>query len=93
MSSNGFRLNYFVVGLALGALGGMLFAPRRGDEIRDEMRRRTQEGLDYLNEQAEWLRDNTEKMVNKTREWMSRAGEVRESTAAGNNTSENEQSF
>jgi gas vesicle protein len=90
MSSDGFKLNYFVVGLALGALAGMVFAPRRGDEMRDEMRRRTHEGLDYLNQQAERLRDSTEKVVNKTRDWMSRATDGWSSSPA-KDTAEDEQ--
>ena len=90
MSSDGFRLNYFVVGLALGALAGMVFAPRRGDEMRDEMRRRTHEGLDYLNQQAERLRDRTEQVVNKTRDWMSRATDGWSSSPA-KDTAEDEQ--
>jgi gas vesicle protein len=81
VSNNIFKLNYFVVGLALGILGGILFAPRRGEEIREDMRRRTHEGIDYLNHQAEKLRDTTEKVVNKTRDWMSRRNESWQSTA------------
>ena len=81
MSSNNFNPSYFVVGLALGILGGILFAPRRGEEIRADMRRRTHEGFDYLNQQAEKLRDTTEKVVSKTREWMSRHGDYWPSAA------------
>jgi hypothetical protein len=54
------------------------------------MRRRTYEGLDYLNHQAERLRDTTEKMVNKTKGWMSRRSDSWESTAA-NGAPEEEQ--
>ncbi len=73
MSNQGdLRFTYFVIGLGLGLLGGVLFAPRAGDEIRHDARRRANEGLDYLSEQADKLRDATEKLVNTTREWMSR---------------------
>jgi gas vesicle protein len=90
MSDNDFKWSYFVVGLALGILGGILLAPRPGEEIRSDMRRRTQEGYDYLNQQAERLRDTTEKVVSKTREWMSRSSDSRQS-ATENGASQDEQ--
>ncbi len=69
---SGLNVIYFLAGLALGALGGILFAPRAGDEIREDVRRRTNEGWEYLNEQADKIRDATEKMVQRSKEWMDR---------------------
>jgi gas vesicle protein len=81
MSGDDFKLSYFVVGLGLGFLCGILFAPRPGEEIRADMRRHSQEGYDYLNQQAGKLRDATEKVVSKTREWMSRRSDSWQSAA------------
>lgn len=33
----------FLIGLLLGALAALLYTPKRGDEMRDEMRTRTDE--------------------------------------------------
>jgi gas vesicle protein len=67
---------YLLIGMAIGMAAGVLFAPRSGKEIRENVRRRTSEGLDYLNQRAERLRDSTEKAVNRGKEWI---GQQRES--------------
>jgi gas vesicle protein len=67
---------YLLIGLAIGIAAGVLLAPRSGREIREDVRRRTSEGLDYLNQRTERLRDSTEKAVNRGKEWI---GQQRES--------------
>jgi gas vesicle protein len=71
-NDGGLNVIYFLAGLALGVLGGILFAPRAGEEIREDVRRRTNEKWEYLNEQADKIRDATEKMVERSKEWMDR---------------------
>lgn len=71
-NDSGLNVIYFLAGLALGVLGGILFAPRAGEEIREDVRRRTNEGWEYLNEQADKLRDATETIVQRSKEWMDR---------------------
>jgi gas vesicle protein len=73
---SGLNVIYFLAGLALGALGGILFAPRAGEEIRGDVLRRTNEGWEYLNEQADKIRDATEKMVQRSKEWMNRQSDA-----------------
>ncbi len=73
------KVAYFLIGLGLGFLGGILFAPRTGEEIREDVRRRTNEGWEYLNDQADKLRNATEKIVERTKEWMDRQSEARRS--------------
>ena len=41
-------IGWFVAGLSLGALLGVLFAPKSGKETREELAQRTGEGRDYL---------------------------------------------
>ena len=56
-------------------VAGLLLAPRSGEEMREDIRRRTNEGVDYLNQQAEKLRDGAEKVVTKSKEWIGRQSE------------------
>jgi gas vesicle protein len=72
MMTHNDKVTYFVIGIALGLLGGLLLAPRSGEEIREDVRRRTHGGLDYLNQQAERVRQRTEAAVHKTKEWLDR---------------------
>jgi gas vesicle protein len=71
-TNGGFRVSELIVGIGIGLLAGLLWAPRSGEDTRKEVRRRTSEGLDYLNQQAEKLREGADKMVAMTKEWMGR---------------------
>jgi gas vesicle protein len=81
MANGEFRVTDFLIGLGIGMLAGLLWAPRSGQDTRREVRRRTNEGLDYLNQQAERLRDGADKIVSLTKEWIGRQGDVLESKA------------
>jgi gas vesicle protein len=72
---------YLLIGIGIGMIAGLLLAPRSGEEIREDIRRRTNEGADYLNQQAEKLRDGAEKAVSKSKEWIARQSEVIQSAA------------
>jgi len=44
--------------------------------MREDIRRRTHEGMDYLNQQADKLRDGAEKVVSKGKEWLGKQSEA-----------------
>jgi gas vesicle protein len=66
------KLPYFLMGMGLGAIAGLLFAPRPGEETRKYLRERSTKGLDTLNQQAGKLRESAEGMVQRGKEIMSR---------------------
>lgn len=68
-------LPYLLIGLGIGMVAGLMLAPRSGEELREDVHRRTNEGVDYLNQQAEKFRDGAEKVVSKGKEWIGRQGE------------------
>ena len=68
--SSGFP--YLLIGIGIGMVAGLFLAPRSGEETREDIRRRTNEGVDYLNQQANKLRDGAERVVTKGREWIGR---------------------
>ena len=37
------RFSTFIIGSTLGAVAGMLFAPKKGEELREDIRKRTEE--------------------------------------------------
>lgn len=61
-----------VVGLALGFLAGVLWAPRSGRETRRNLRRVSQDNLDYLVEEAERVRNGTDRLVDNAKKWLAR---------------------
>ena len=60
-----FSFPYLLVGMAAGAIVGMLFAPRSGEETRKYLRARSNKGLDHVNEQATRLRAAAEALIER----------------------------
>jgi gas vesicle protein len=66
------RLSYFFLGLGLGVAAGMLFAPKSGEETRDYLRSKADEGTDFIKRRTEDLRESAEEYVDKGRTVLSR---------------------
>jgi gas vesicle protein len=48
---------WFIAGLGLGALAGVLYAPRSGDETREVIRAKAEEGREYVANRAREARE------------------------------------
>jgi gas vesicle protein len=64
--SNSF--GWFLAGLGLGALAGVLYAPRSGSETRDVLRARAEEGRDYVRNRAREARDQASQWADRGRD-------------------------
>jgi gas vesicle protein len=60
---------WFLAGLGVGAVVGVLYAPRSGDEMRDAIRSKAQEGSDRARQQARRAREQAS-------EWVDRGSDV-----------------
>jgi gas vesicle protein len=63
--SDKFRIFYFIIGVGLGVIAGLLCAPRPGRETRDELRRGALDGLDYVSDEATKARASAERWLGK----------------------------
>ncbi|MFZ0522578.1 MAG: YtxH domain-containing protein [Candidatus Acidiferrales bacterium] len=68
----GSKVSFFLVGLGIGALVGILFAPKSGDETRDYLSGKADEGRDYAQKKARELRERAEDLIERSKEIMSR---------------------
>src|SRR5580700_6347445 len=59
---------WFLAGLGLGALVGVLYAPRPGSETRDVLRSRAEEGRDYMRTRARDARSQASEWVDRGRD-------------------------
>ncbi|MGA7338018.1 MAG: YtxH domain-containing protein, partial [Candidatus Sulfotelmatobacter sp.] len=59
---------WFLAGLGLGALAGVLYAPRPGSETRDVLRSRAEEGRDYMRSRARDARSQASEWVDRGRD-------------------------
>jgi len=66
------KFGNFLLGLGVGVGVGLLFAPRAGEETRDMLMSKADEGKDYLKRQSEELRDSAAGIVDKGREVINR---------------------
>ena len=70
MSRDG--LANFLLGLGIGVGVGLLFAPKSGEETRDILLSKADEGKEYLKKQASGLRETAGEMVDKGRDVINR---------------------
>jgi gas vesicle protein len=59
---------WFLAGMGLGALAGVLYAPRSGSETRDVLRARAEEGRDYVRTRARDVRGQASEWVDRGRD-------------------------
>lgn len=68
----GSKVTYFLVGLGVGALVGILFAPRSGDETREFLSKKADEGRDYAQRKARELRERADDLIERGKEVAAR---------------------
>jgi gas vesicle protein len=67
-NSSGSGFGWFLAGLGIGAAVGMLYAPKAGQETREDLRRRAEDGRDYVVNRAKEAREQANKLVDKGKE-------------------------
>jgi gas vesicle protein len=66
------KFSYFILGLGIGVAIGVLFAPKSGQETRDYLRAKADEGKDYLKKRGEALYDSAGEIVEKGKSAIAR---------------------
>jgi gas vesicle protein len=59
------RLSYFFLGLGVGVAIGILFAPKAGEETREYLKSKADEGKDFVKRRSEELRDSATGLFDK----------------------------
>ncbi len=76
MSDNtGSKISYFLVGLGIGTLLGILFAPKSGEEMRDYLKERAEEGREYAQRKARELRERADEIADQAKDSVTRQKE------------------
>jgi gas vesicle protein len=68
---DGNTLVWFLAGLGLGALAGVLYAPRSGSETREALLARAEEGREYVRTRAREVKDQASQWADKSRDVVS----------------------
>jgi len=68
----GSKITYFLVGLGVGALVGVLFAPKSGQETRDYLSNKADEGRDFAQKKARELRERADDLIERGKDLAGR---------------------
>lgn len=87
----GSKISYFIVGLGIGTLVGILFAPKSGEETRDFLSQKADEGREYAQKKARELRERAEDLIERSKEIINREkGSLAAAVEAGKETYQRE---
>lgn len=59
---------WFLAGLGIGAIAGILYAPRSGSETREALRSKAEEGREFVRQRAREAREQAEGWADRGRE-------------------------
>lgn len=66
--NNGSKFLYFLTGMGIGALIGILFAPQAGEKTREIISGKAEEGRDYLAQKGRAAREQATSYVDRSKE-------------------------
>jgi len=66
---------WFLAGLGIGAIAGVLYAPRSGSETREALRSRAEEGTNFVRERARQAREQASGWADRGREVLNQQKE------------------
>jgi len=72
---NGNGALWFLAGLGIGAVVGVLYAPRSGNETREALRSRAEEGREYVRGRAREAREQASDWVDRGRDVLNQQKE------------------
>lgn len=66
------KFSFFLVGLGIGALVGILFAPKPGAETREFLSSKADEGRDYAQKKARELRERADDVIQRGKDLVNK---------------------
>jgi len=73
--NGGSKIAFFLAGMGVGAVLALLFAPKSGQETRDFLTQKAEEGRDYVSARGRDLRKQAEEVVDKAKDVVSKQKE------------------
>lgn len=72
---DGNSILWFLAGLGIGAIAGVLYAPRSGEETREALRSRAEEGREFVRDRARQAREQAATWADRGREVLNQQKE------------------
>ena len=74
-SNGGAKFSFFLAGVGVGVVMALLFAPRSGEETRELIRGKADQGRDYVTGKSRELRHQAEDFVDKAKDLVAQQKE------------------
>ena len=71
----GSKVSYFLVGLGVGALMGVLFAPKSGEDTREYLAKRADDWREFAQKKAKELRERADELIERGKDVASKKRE------------------
>ena len=75
---NGSTFLWFLAGLSVGAVLGVLYAPKPGREMRDELRQRAEDGREFVMSRARETAEQAQQWAEQAQQWVEKGREFYE---------------
>jgi gas vesicle protein len=69
------KVTFFLVGLGIGSLAGILLAPKSGEETREYLSQKAKDGSEYAQKKAQELKERVEDLVERGNQVVTRKQE------------------
>ena len=66
---------WFLAGLGIGAIAGVLYAPRSGEETREALRSKAEEGREFMRERVRQTRQQASDLAERGRDLLNQQKE------------------
>jgi gas vesicle protein len=66
----GTAITFLLIGLGAGAIAGLLFAPKSGEQTRKELRRRYEDAREAMDDIAEEAKERVEEVLERGSDWV-----------------------
>jgi gas vesicle protein len=88
------KAGYLLVGLGIGSLVGILFAPKSGEETREYLVQKAREGSQYAQEKVRELKERAEDIAERGKEAVTqKKGQITAAIDAGREAYRQEKSL
>lgn len=82
--NEGSGILWFLAGLGIGAAVGILYAPKAGEDIRVDLRRRAEQGRDVVRDRARQAKEQAGTWADKGRDYLNQQrDQIRSAVDAG----------